>query len=69
MKNLANSEEIKTHIYRVRGQQVMLDTHLAALYGVPTSRLNEQVRRNVKRFPIDFMFRLTVHELDSYGCD
>jgi len=42
----------------------MIDRDLAALYGVPTSRLNEQVKRNIKRFPVDFMFQLTKTEAD-----
>ncbi|MDD7577276.1 MAG: ORF6N domain-containing protein, partial [Sodaliphilus sp.] len=46
----------------VRGQQVMLDKDLAMLYGVETKRLNEQVKRNIKRFPEDFMFQLTKEE-------
>jgi hypothetical protein len=46
----------------LRGHKVMLDGDLAALYGVPTKRLNEQVRRNQGRFPEDFMFRLTAKE-------
>ena len=46
----------------IRGQQVMLDRDLATLYGVETKRLNEQVRRNIKRFPEDFMFQLTKDE-------
>ncbi|MFA6029854.1 MAG: ORF6N domain-containing protein [Elusimicrobiota bacterium] len=49
-------------IYLIRGQKVMLDHDLAALYGVPTKRLNEQVRRNRERFPEDFMFQLTIEE-------
>ena len=52
-------------ITRVRGQAVILDSDLAALYGVPVKRLNEQVLRNRKRFPADFVFRLTVGEWDS----
>ncbi len=47
----------------VRGQRVMLDADLAALYGVTTRRLNEQVRRNVRRFPTDFLISLTKHDL------
>jgi hypothetical protein len=43
----------------MRGQKVLLDRDLAELYQVPTKRLNEQVRRNLRRFPADFMFRLT----------
>ena len=49
-------------ITRVRGHAVILDTDLAALYGVPVKRLNEQVRRNVDRFPEDFVFQLTEQE-------
>lgn len=55
-------ETIERRIFLVRGQKVMLDTDLAELYGVPTRRLNEQVRRNLKRFPADFMFQLTGEE-------
>jgi hypothetical protein len=50
------------YIVRIRGQAVMLDSDLAALYDVPTGRLNEQVRRNQKRFPADFVFQLTPEE-------
>jgi hypothetical protein len=42
-----------------RGQKVIFDSDLAQLYGVPTSRLNEQIKRNINRFPSDFMFQLT----------
>ena len=55
-------QEIEQRILTVRGQKVMLDSGLAALYGVTTKRLNEQVRRNRGRFPEDFMFRLTKEE-------
>lgn len=58
-------ERIVSNIYVVRGKKVMLDRDLAELYGVPTKRLNEQVRRNKKRFPDDFMFRLTEAEYES----
>jgi hypothetical protein len=54
---------IAQRILVLRGQRVLLDADLAQLYGVPTSRLNEQVRRNPDRFPDDFAFRLTKHEL------
>ena len=50
-------------ILLVRGRRVMLDSDLAALYGVTTSRLNEQVKRNAARFPVDFMFPLEIHEI------
>lgn len=53
---------IESAIVLVRGQKVMIDEDLAALYGVATKRLNEQVRRNAERFPDDFMFRLTAEE-------
>src|ERR1044072_4926374 len=56
---------IERRIYLIRGQKVMIDFDLAELYGVTTSRLNEQVTRNRKRFPEDFMFRLTKEEAES----
>jgi hypothetical protein len=52
-------------IHVVRGQRVMFDEDLARMYGVPTKRLNEQVQRNTRRFPPDFMFRLTAEEYDN----
>jgi len=55
-------ERIARAILVLRGQRVILDRELAAIYGVSTSRLNEAVRRNAKRFPEDFMFRLTPEE-------
>src|SRR5256885_12851460 len=55
-------ERIKQAIYLIRGERVILAAALARLYGVPTKRLNEQVRRNRERFPEDFMFRLTIEE-------
>jgi len=51
-------EAVVSKIFVIRGIKVMIDTDLAELYGVPTKRLNEQVRRNIKRFPKDFMFQL-----------
>ena len=59
------NEVIIDKIYLIRGQKVMLDRDLAGLYQVETRRLNEQVRRNLSRFPEDFMFELTKEELDS----
>ena len=53
---------IESLIHIIRGQQVMLDSDLAMLYGVETKRLNEQVKRNIDRFPADFMFQLTKEE-------
>ncbi|WP_398361069.1 ORF6N domain-containing protein [Segatella bryantii] len=58
------SVSIKAMIRLIRGQQVMLDSDLAFLYGVETRRLNEQVKRNMERFPSDFMFQLTKEEFD-----
>ncbi len=56
---------IPQRIVTFRGQKVILDADLAALYGVPVKRLNEQVKRNISRFPEDFMFRLTAAELKT----
>ncbi len=60
---------IQNKIYEIRGQKVMLDFDLAELYGVKTSRLNEQVKRNIERFPEDFMFQLTKGELENIRND
>jgi len=49
-------ELVMSKILLIRGKKVMIDRDLAELYGVPTKRLNEQVKRNIKRFPKDFMF-------------
>ena len=57
-------EIITSKIYLVRDKKVMLDEDLAELYGVETRRLNEQVKRNIGRFPEDFMFQLTKEEFD-----
>jgi hypothetical protein len=54
--------DIAPLIRTIRGQKVILDSDLALIYGVPTRRLNEQVRRNTKRFPSDFLFQLTAVE-------
>ena len=50
-------------IHTVRGRRIVLDSDLAALYGVPTFRLNEAIKRNADRFPADFRFQLTAKEL------
>lgn len=55
-------ERVEECILLIRGQKVMLDADLAKLYGVSTKRLNEQVKRNIERFPSDFMFQLTEKE-------
>ena len=57
--------QISQKIFELRGQRVMLDSDLAALYGVEAKRLNEQVRRNPERFPDDFMFQLSSQEWES----
>jgi hypothetical protein len=61
-RKIANLESA---IHLIRGQRVMLDSDLAAIYGVATKRLNEQVRRNRSRFPSDFAFQLTAEELTN----
>ena len=60
-----SSETVERSILLIRGHKVLLDTHLAALYGVTTKRLNEQVRRNRSRFPDDFIFQLTPGEVEA----
>jgi hypothetical protein len=59
------AEQIARAILILRGQRVLQDSELAALYGVSTKRFNQQVRRNRKRFPADFMFQLTAEETSS----
>jgi hypothetical protein len=56
-------QRIEEMIFLIRGQRVMLDADLARIYGVTTKRLNEQYRRNIKRFPQDFAFQITNQEL------
>src|ERR1700690_532275 len=63
--NLVPIDIIQSKIYLIRGHKVMLDKELAELYGVTTKRLKEQVRRNLKRFPEDFMFELTWEEAET----
>jgi hypothetical protein len=58
-------EPVEPLIREIRGERIMLDADLARIYGVPTKRLNEQVRRNLKRFPDDFVFQLTPEEADN----
>lgn len=61
-------EKIEAMIYTFRGQRVMLDSDLAKLYVVETSALNRQVKRNIERFPEDFMFQLAQEEYESLRC-
>ena len=58
-------EQIEKAIHFIRGEKVMLDSDLAALYGVATARLNQQVNRNIERFPEDFMFQLSNEEFKA----
>jgi hypothetical protein len=68
---ILDENRIKSKILAIRGQQVILDRDLAELYEVKTGRLNEQVKRNIERFPGDFMFQLTEKERDELiaNCD
>ncbi|MFH0955798.1 MAG: ORF6N domain-containing protein [Candidatus Falkowbacteria bacterium] len=70
-KNLIPVDRIESKILYLRGQKVMIDFDLAVLYDVPTKRLNEQVKRNIERFPDDFVFRLNKIETDVLvaNCD
>ncbi len=60
-----NETLIESKIYFIRAQKVMLDIDLTEMYGVETKRLKEQVRRNIERFPEDFMFELSVEEFEN----
>ena len=63
---MSNQVEVIAPVIRtIRGQKVILDSDLARIYGVPTRRLNEQAKRNAKRFPSDFLFQLTVEEAET----
>lgn len=65
MRDLIPYEEITQKIFIIRGQKVMLDSDVAELFGVVTKQLNRQVKRNIQRFPPEFMFRLTRQERDE----
>jgi len=62
---IALAKRVDSKIFILRGQKVILDADLAALYGVPVKRLNQQVNRNADRFPRDFIFRLSVTEYEN----
>lgn len=62
MNELIPVERIENKIFMIRGQKVMIDKDLAELYNVETKQLNRQVKRNIKRFPAEFMFQLTEEE-------
>ncbi len=68
MSNVISVERIATRILSIRGKRVMLDRDLAKLYKVDTSQLTRQVRRNIERFPSDFMLQLTKDELRNLMC-
>lgn len=67
-KPLIVGESIETKILIIRGQRIMLDADLAELYGVETSALNRAVKRNIERFPEDFMFQLSAEEFADLKC-
>ena len=62
---ILDNQTIQDRIYTIRGVQVMLDEDLALLYGVESKRLNEQVKRNIERFPEKFRFQLTENEYEN----
>ena len=65
MPNESLIETVENAIHLIRGQRVMLDSDLAKFYAVSTKQLNQQVRRNIKRFPLDFAFQLTREEFTN----
>ncbi|MDO8955501.1 MAG: ORF6N domain-containing protein [Deltaproteobacteria bacterium] len=60
------TQRIESFIFAIRGQRIIIDRDLAQIYGVKTSRLNEQVKRNKERFPEDFVFQLTREETETW---
>ena len=64
--NKTELHKIETMIYTIRGQKIMIDSDLAELYGVETKALKRAVRRNINRFPDDFMFEMTKEELENW---
>lgn len=67
-KDIKVIDNIESFVYQIRGQQVMLDTDLANIYGYEVKNLNRQVKRNIERFPDDFMFQLTKDEVKELRC-
>ena len=67
-EDLISIENTETMIFLIRGEKVMLDRDLALLYGVETKILNRAVKRNLQRFPLDFMFQLTEDEAEALRC-
>lgn len=66
MNELVKIEDVQSRIFTIRRVQVMTDRDLAKMYGVTTGRLNEQVKRNIDRFPERFMFQLNKVEFDNW---
>ena len=62
MTDLIPADYIESRIFLIRGRKVMMDVDLARIYGVSTENLNKAVRRNMNRFPADFMFELNRHD-------
>ncbi len=67
-KEIIPIQRIEKKIYLIRKHKVMLDKDLAELYGVEVKNLKRQVRRNIDRFPLDFMFQLTEEEFKNWRC-
>ena len=69
--NIIPDEIIMNKIFIIRNIRIMIDSDMGELYGVTTKRLNEAVKRNIKRFPVDFMFQLTITEKEDLvaNCD
>ena len=65
-KVLVSAQEVESKVYQIRNKRVMLDHDLATLYGVPTKVLKQAVKRNVDRFPQDFMFELSKEEANNW---
>lgn len=65
LSTIVEEQKVLNRIYIIRNEKVMLDSDLAEMYGVETKRLNEQVKRNLKRFPSDFMFELSNKEFEN----
>ena len=63
IKNVLTVDKIRNYVYTIRGQQVMLDNDLADIYGYELKVMNQQVKRNIERFPDDFMFQLKKSEI------
>lgn len=68
LQALVAEQKILNKIYAVRGERVMLDQDIAEMYGVETKQLKRQVKRNIERFPKDFMFELTMKEFENLRC-